>query len=1587
MLIFNRSSFGQFRCPQNISVKFANTSGTCGYFRFAICLIALVCFANFSALAGNGDTTPPSIPGKLTATVVGCSNVTLSWTASTDPNGPQSGMAGYKIYRNSVCIFTNGLTITFLDTTVSGNGSMSYQVSALDNSTNESPLSIAALVSPCPDVTAPAMPANLGASVASSSRVDLSWPSASDGLGKKYETVSGIKGYQIYRNGTDANSKIADVFGGSLNFSDTAAAPDSAVYYAIRTIDNNNNVSGFKLSATVTTPPLPPGSPTGLFVNVSDCKKAGLSWNPPSASGSGIAWYNIYRNGEYFAQTFFPSVDDTSVSASTVYSYSVSAVDTLGRESAQSQSFTVLTSVCPATPPRNVRIHLQGNHAIVQWDGSSDAQYQLECSPGFFGPWVPVDVPTRNLSITNLALQASSIYRVALFTNTPAYLANFAVNQTDKAAPPAPQNLGIEVISETEASLTWDPVTDYGTVNAFGQLATSGLDRYVIYRDGVFLKSEPASAAQSTDTTVIAENTYTYGIAAVDKSGNLSSLTSNSVLMRKPCNYAIGSSTASFDSNGGSGSLSVTTGNNCSWAAAPSDIWIHSSSSGSGNGTISFTVDANDSVSPRSGTITVGGKIFSISQSGISCSYLISPTGMSHGAGAQGGSFNVSAGTGCSWAASSSFAWIHTGSSGNGNGAVNYTVDANTSIAGRSGSITVAGQTFSISQSGTQCNYSLSPTSLSHGSGAAGGSFNVTAPTGCSWAASTTYSWIHTSSSANGNGTVNYTIDANTGASSRSGTITVAGQSFTVIQAGVSCSYTVSPTSSSLGSGSGNGSFGVTAGTGCSWTASTASGWIHTTSSGNGNGTVSYTIDANTTISSRSATIVVAGQNFTVNQAGLPCTYVLSPLSLSHGSGADSGSFSVTSLLGCGWAASTGASWIHTTSSGNGNGNVNYTVDANGTSSARSDIIFVAGQSFTVYQAAGTTCSYSVSPTSSAYNSSGGSGTLTVTANAGCSWSATSDSGWLTVTSGTSGSGNGTVGYSVAVNTSTSSRSGNLTIAGQNINITQSGASGGPDTTAPSVAVTAPASGSVVAGSVQVTANATDNVGVSSVQFYVDNLGSWVLIGTLPGTGGSAYTEPFNTTNVANGAHNFLCRAYDVAGNSSYSMLGVTVSNYNADPGILTWAKDVGQSPLSGEVQSTSVKADSQGNQIMVGKFSGTVNFSGTTLTSQGGYDFYVAKFNSNGALTWVKTYGGSFDNVANSVAVDSADNIIVAGYFVGSMNLGGTTLVSGGGTTSPDMFLAKFNSAGTPSWSKRFGGAFGNYANGVAVDKNNDIFVTGQFNVSVDFGGGTVSSAGGTDGFVTKYSGQTGAYIWARGFGGTGYDISEGVGVDGNGDVIVSGYSTGSMDFGGGLRANNGGSDGFMAKFVGSTGGHIWSKMIGGPGNESADGVAIDPTGNGIFVGSFTQNLTIGGLTFSAPLSTAMLIGRFDTNGTIVWAKAVGGVSSIGGSVGPRAVAVDSAGNVAITGVVTGEADFGSGQIGSGTGNIFIAKYNSTGGYIWDKRFGSTGWSAGLGLAIDSSRNIFGSGSFAGTVTFDTVQLTTISPQIKDAYLIKISP
>jgi hypothetical protein len=258
----------------------------------------------------------------------------------------------------------------------------------------------------------------------------------------------------------------------------------------------------------------------------------------------------------------------------------------------------------------------------------------------------------------------------------------------------------------------------------------------------------------------------------------------------------------------------------------------------------------------------------------------------------------------------------------------------------------------------------------------------------------------------------------------------------------VTCTYSISPASQSFVEVVGLGAVNVTAGSGCLWTAVSNVTWITITagSSGTGIGTVSYSVEANASTASRSGTLTIGGQTFTVNQAGGPCTYSISPTSQSFGHTGGTGTVNVTAETGCSWTATSNASWITVTSgaSDTDNGTATYAVAANTTTSSRSSTLTVAGQTFAVSQAAAP-CTYTISPTGQSFSTSGGSGTVNVTAPSGCSWTAVKNTGWITITSGSSGNGNGVATYTVAVNNSKNTRTGTMTIAGRTFTVTQKG--------------------------------------------------------------------------------------------------------------------------------------------------------------------------------------------------------------------------------------------------------------------------------------------------------------------------------------------------------------------------------------------------------------------------------------------------------------------------------------------------------------------------------------------------------------------
>ncbi len=493
-------------------------------------------------------------------------------------------------------------------------------------------------------------------------------------------------------------------------------------------------------------------------------------------------------------------------------------------------------------------------------------------------------------------------------------------------------------------------------------------------------------------------------------------------------------------------SFSVATQPGCAWTATSNAPWITvtSGGSGSGNGQVTVTAAANGGTQ-RDGTVTVASQVFTLTQAGAgtgACSYTLSPSSRAFDAGGGSGTSSVTTIAGCAWTATSSVSWITvTGGSGTGSGTLSYSVAANTG-AERVGTIGIPGQTLVVTQASgaPNCTYAVTGGTRSFEPGGGSSTLAVSAPSGCEWTTSSNAPWLRVTSggSGSGNGTVAYAVDATTGGA-RSATLTVAGQPVAISQSG--CTYAIAPASQSVPSGGGPGSIAVTAPASCTWMASASESWISLSSggSGSGTGTVSFTVAANSG-PARSGTVTVATERFTVTQAAgaVTCSYVVSPLSATFAANGGTASVDVSTAAGCTWTSASGVSWAGITAgaSGTGPGRVDYSVQANASTSARSGSLTVAGQTVSLSQA-GTACSYTINPTTQSFTAAGGSGSVAVTAPAGCAWVATSGAAWISITSGQTGTGNGTVGFTVAANNTGSARTGQITIQNQVFTVTQ----------------------------------------------------------------------------------------------------------------------------------------------------------------------------------------------------------------------------------------------------------------------------------------------------------------------------------------------------------------------------------------------------------------------------------------------------------------------------------------------------------------------------------------------------------------------
>ncbi len=448
------------------------------------------------------------------------------------------------------------------------------------------------------------------------------------------------------------------------------------------------------------------------------------------------------------------------------------------------------------------------------------------------------------------------------------------------------------------------------------------------------------------------------------------------------------------------------------------------------------------------------------------------------------------------------------------------------------------------------------------------------------------------------------------------------------------------------------------------------------------------------------------------------------------------------------------------------------------------------------------------------------------------------------------------------------------------------------------------------------------------------------------------------------------------------------------------WAKSIG----SGKTDfGNAIATDGSGNMYVTGYFGDTTDFNpggnGGLMIPVKGQDVFLAKYDAAGNFLWVKSMGGNSNDYGQGVALDGSGNVYVSGYYSSAayFNPSGDSLKSIGGA---DVFLAKYDTAGTLIWAKTLGNTSGDLGYKVAVDRSGNVYLVGCFYKTAYFNGlgsGDTLTAVGTsqDAFVAKYDG-TGRFLWANAISGSNSEYAYGVATDASGSVFVTGKFNGTTNFNsdrsGDTLMTAGNYDGFLVKYD-SAGRFLWVNAMAGSAGDLGQDVAVDGRGDVYVAGTFTKtaNFNRDGnsdtLSAGTGISSDAFLAKYDAAGRFLWVNGIG--SSRSNDIG-RGVAVDASGNVYTTGRFQDTVNFnrgGSGRtlIAKGVGG-YLAKYDPAGGFLWVEGIGGIGSSVDwLGVVVDNRGHIFTTGYFSGTITVDSVSGTQLTPKGGiDMYIVK---
>ncbi|HDS29736.1 MAG TPA: hypothetical protein ENN67_01695 [Firmicutes bacterium] len=396
----------------------------------------------------------------------------------------------------------------------------------------------------------------------------------------------------------------------------------------------------------------------------------------------------------------------------------------------------------------------------------------------------------------------------------------------------------------------------------------------------------------------------------------------------------------------------------------------------------------------------------------------------------------------------------------------------------------------------------------------------------------------------------------------------------------------------------------------------------------------------------------------------------------------------------------------------------------------------------------------------------------------------------------------------------------------------------------------------------------------------------------------------------------------------------------------------------------------------------GNVYLAGTHRPAPGDRNYgFVSKYNPCGQKLWHKAWGGTGHTQGYGLAVDPEGNSYIVGNFYGTTNFdpdnpGGPNQKTSVGGSSWDAWLVSFDTDGDFRWVRTWGGTYSDSAQGVDIDEEGGLYITGFYSLTVDFnpsGGDQHTSVGDFDHFLCKYD-SDGNYHWARAWGGPTEDRAWAV-ATGGGMVYSTGFFTGSdVNFhpdGSWLLSSNGGEDVCLSAF--DTSGNFkwaynWGDSSTGIQTNQGTGVTADSSGNcyatGYFRGTNVNFDPNGSDLHSSKGANDPYVSVFDSDGNHIWAKTFGSPSNDAA----EAINIDGDGNVYITGWFYGTAEFdpdgGGMKTSNGFYDCFLNKLDSDGNFLWVRTWGGDGSNIdrGFGVACDASNNVYTTGFFNGT-------------------------